>query len=42
MYEDDFYRYKYDRNGSQPGQRYDTRAPQQESAYSSQPRQEPV
>ena len=42
MYEDDFHRYKYDRNGSQPGQRYDTRAPQQESAYSSQPRQEPV
>ena len=36
MYEDDFYRYKYDRNGNQPGQRYDAR-PQQEPVYSYQP-----
>ena len=36
MYEDDFYRYKYDRNGSRPGQRYDAR-PQQEPVYSYQP-----
>ena len=36
MYEDDFYRYKYDKNGSQPGQRYDAR-PQQEPVYSYQP-----
>jgi len=41
MYEDDFYRYKYDRNGNQPGQRYDAR-PQQEPVSSNQPRQEPV
>jgi len=36
MYEDDFYRYKYDRSGNQPGQRYDARSPQ-EPVYSYQP-----
>ena len=36
MYEDDFYRFKYDRNGNQPGQRYDTRSAAQEPAYSYQ------
>ena len=42
MYEDDFYRYKYDKNDSRPGQRYDARTPQEPAyTYNYQPVQEP-
>jgi len=41
MYEDDFYRFKYEKNGDRPGQRYDAR-PVQEPVYNYQPPQQSV